>query len=82
MVEFNSNTVKVPAGKASDYESSRSGSVSTYRVSETGNPIAIESGFGGMNSDFAQAIYGDGPYSLVYPNNRNDIRAQILDFPA
>ena len=33
-------------------------------------------------SSFAQAIYGDGPYSLLFPNNKTETRAVNVDYIA
>ena len=33
-------------------------------------------------SNFAQAIYGDGPYSLLRPNNTTESRAVNIDYVA
>ena len=33
-------------------------------------------------SNFAQAIYGDGPYSLMCPNNTTETKAVNLDYIA
>lgn len=34
------------------------------------------------STDFAKAIYGDGPYSLLRPNHTSDITAVNIDFVA
>ncbi len=33
-------------------------------------------------TDFARAVYGDGPYSLLRPNNTSDIKAINIDYVA
>lgn len=34
------------------------------------------------HNDFAQAVYGNGPYSLVRPNNASDVLAVFIDYSA
>lgn len=34
------------------------------------------------STEFARIIYGDGPYSLVRPNNTTDYRAVYFDYSA
>lgn len=35
-----------------------------------------------QSTDFARAVYGDGPYSLLRPNNTSDVKALNIDYVA
>lgn len=77
-----SNTT-LPIGMIQDYNNTNpSRAVNLYRTLATSpNP----SSFHAEKShalNFAQAIYGDGPYSLLRPNNTTDVKAVNIDYVA
>lgn len=71
----------IPVGRVADYNNTNpSRAITRFReISTSPNPMTISSE---KHSDFASAIYGNGPYSLVCPNQTSDILAQNLDFIA
>lgn len=73
------NTQKLPA-LAADYNTGqlKSGAVKNAAIQEyTFSPENKT-----VSGDFAQVVYGDGPYSLEHPNNKTDIVAQMCDYLA
>ncbi len=77
-----SNTT-IPIGMIQDYNNTNpSRAVNLYRTLATSpNPSSFHAEKTHA-SDFAQAIYGDGPYSLLFPNNKSEVRALNVDYIA
>lgn len=83
MVEFYSKSnMTLPIGM--NYNNSDTGisAVKTYRaIATSSNPMTYmpeET----HTTDFAQAIYGNGPYSLLRPNSASDVLCLNLDLIA
>lgn len=77
-ITTSSNTT-LPVYTTQDYSNTDTSlAVKTYRIETSSNPITIlpESM---PRTTFAQAIYGDGPYSLIHPNTASDILCQNID---
>lgn len=76
-----SNTTS-PIGKVMDYNNTNpSKSVAVYRM--LGSDISVSTGRQNVNNDFSNefsnAIYGNGPYSLLHPNLTTDMVANNID---
>ena len=81
MVNINTGSnINTPIGM--DYNNTNpSAAVKIYRTLTTSpNPSSFYAE--NHHSDFARAIYGNGPYSLVCPNNTTDTRAVNIDLLA
>lgn len=76
-----SNTT-IPIGMVQDYNNTNaSAAVKMYRTLATSpNPSTFHAEK--MHTDFAQAIYGNGPYNLLRPNNTTETRALNIDYVA
>ena len=46
----------------------------------TTNPVRYSAG--DHDNGFAKAVYGNGPYSLIRPNNASDVLAVFIDYSA
>lgn len=81
MVNFNAGSnITLPIGLGTDTNATRAASM--YRTLATSpNPSRFEAEKEHA-SNFAQAIYGDGPYSLLRPNNTTESRAVNIDYVA
>ena len=55
-----------------------SGKVSYWNLAKSTNPIKLHTNTLSQNN-FANAVYGDGPHSLLRPACASDILAQNLD---
>lgn len=76
-----SNTT-APIGRIEDYNNTNpSRSVAVYRTlsANTNWQTMTESH---NQTEFAQLVYGDGPYSLAHPNAISDTNAQNIDYLA
>lgn len=78
-----SNTTS-PIGKVMDYNNTNpSSSVAIYRtLASAHNPLTFTPVDSGSQTNFARAIYGEGPYSLLHPNYTNDYLANNIDMLA
>lgn len=78
-----SNTTS-PIGKVMDYNNTNpSKGVAVYRLLSVNSPSsATVSSRSESVSDFSQAIYAKGPYSLLHPNSTTDDVAKRLDLLA
>lgn len=76
-----SNTTS-PIGKVMDYNNTNpSRGVTVYRMLST-NHLVLDVNHGGktgFSRSFADAIYGDGPYSLLHPNATTEYSANNID---
>lgn len=81
---YSAANVNAPIGKISDCNNtSLSANVALYRILNPDNNLFLPSfGSTAFNNDFAQAIYGDGPYTLLHPNSTTEFRAQNVDILA
>lgn len=65
-----------------DYNTNPSRAANLYRTLATSpNPSSFRAEKN-ENFDFANAIYGQGPYNLLRPNNTTETTAARLDFIA
>ena len=77
-ITTSSNTT-LPVGMVADYNNTNAAlAVKTYRTEMSANPQIYVKSSGNENS-FANAIYGDGPYSLNHPNSISEVLAQNVD---
>ena len=76
-----SNTT-IPVGMVMDYNNTNpSQGIALYRSLRPASGYFIPQ-FNYSNNLFAQAIYGNGPYSLLHPNNTTSLVAQNQDYLA
>lgn len=80
---YSTSNTSLPIGKVMDYNNTNpSSNVALYRVAAEGfsqtAPIVEHT----QQNSFAQAIYGDGPYSLLCPNATSEFLAQNIDLLA
>ena len=83
MVQFYTGTnTTAPIGMVNDYNNTNpSRAISMYRTLATSpNPSSYHAEK--TTTDFAQAVYGDGPYNLLRPNNTTAETAVNIDFVA
>lgn len=75
-----SNTTS-PIGKVMDYNNTNpSRSVGIYRLLSSNKMSYISNTESAdFSSNFASAIYGDGPYSLSHPNMSTELVARRFD---
>ncbi len=75
-----SNTTS-PIGKVMDYNNTNpSRSVGIYRLLSSEPTTFVSNSYqSDFSSNFADAIYGDGPYSLLHPNSTTESVAMRLD---
>ena len=74
---YTSSKMTVPSGLINGYNNVGLRSVGMHgTLPTTSNPTSFQP------DDFSGAIYRDGPYSLLHPNNTTDERAVNLDFIA
>lgn len=80
-ITTSSNTT-LPVGMIQNYNNTDASlAVKTYRIETSSNPMTFQAEPTPQNS-FAQAIYGDGPYSLNRPNSTSDVLCQNIDYIA
>ena len=78
-----SSNTTLPVGMVSDYNNTNASvAVKTYRMETSKGTEAFTPVKNGNNMSFAQAVYGDGPYSLNRPNSASEILAQNIDLIA
>lgn len=77
---YSGSNTTLPIGRVEDYNNTNpSRGVAIYRTLQTsGTPMS----FSPHSTQFAQTIYGDGPYSLLRPNSTSDVLAQNIDLMA
>jgi len=66
----------------SEFSTGSSSAVSKKFVTESPNPAHFTTIDENPRTEFASAVYGDGPYSLLCPNAKSDILAQNVDYLA
>lgn len=80
-IYLGSNTTS-PIGKVMDYNNTNpSKGVTVYRILSTNHLVSnvSHSDKTGFSGSFADAIYGDGPYSLLHPNATTEYSANNID---
>lgn len=78
---YTNSNYGVPVGVVADYNNTNpSREISRYRTISTSTPHSFAPT--ANHSDFAFAIYGNGPFSLTCPNNASDTLAQNIDYNA
>ena len=78
-----SSNTTLPVGMVSDYNNTNASvAVKTYRLETSKGAETYAPTRGGNDMSFAQAVYGDGPYSLARPNSTSEILAQNIDLIA
>ncbi len=77
---YSGSNTTAPIGKVTDYNNTNpSKAVALYRL-HSPNPLTVNaSGYNTQSTGFAQAIYGDGSYSLLHPNSTTDYVANNID---
>ena len=80
---YSGSNTTLPIGRVEDYNNTNpSRSVAIYRTLQTsGTPMSFSPEIK-HNTQFAQTIYGDSPYSLLRPNSISDVLAQNIDLMA
>lgn len=80
---YSGSNSTAPIGKVMDYNNTDpSRGIKLYRLmSAASNPLTVQAS-NYNTSDFAQAIYGDGPYSLLRPNAISEHLANNIDLLA
>lgn len=76
-----SNTTS-PIGKVMDYNNTNpSRGVAIYRLLGSENTVSTSrySVNRDFSNEFSNAIYGDGPYSLLHPNSTTEMVANNID---
>lgn len=79
---YSGSNTSSPIGKVMDYNNTNpSRSVGIYRMLSAGPVTSFVSNNGqtDFSSDFAGAIYGNGPYSLLHPNSTTQEVANHID---
>lgn len=77
-----SSNTTLPVGMVQDYNNTDpSLAVTTYRTETSASPMPAYT-TEPKEGSFAQAIYGDGPYSLNHPNSTSDVLCQNIDYIA
>lgn len=73
-----------PTNLGANYPNANSsGSIALYKILGSKSEITTSgSTQAGFSDNFAQAIYANGPYSLLTPNNTTEQVAQNIDFLA
>lgn len=73
-----SNTT-APIGRIEDYNNTNpSRGIAIYRTLST-NQTKYQLTQESHKTEFAQLIYGNGPYNLVHPNNTTSQKAKTID---
>ncbi len=81
LIYSGSNTT-APIGKIMDYNNTNpSKGVALYRLLSP-NPLTVNASSYTQPGSFSQAIYGDGPYSLLHPNSTTASVANNIDLLA
>lgn len=80
---YSGSNTTLPIGRVEDYNNTNpSRGVAIYRTLQTsGTPMSFPPEVK-HNTQFAQTIYGDGPYSLLRPNSTSNVLAQNIDLMA
>lgn len=80
---YSTSNSSLPIGKVMDYNNTNpSRNVALYRVAAERFPQTAPIVEQNQQNSFAQAIYGDGPYSLLCPNATTEFLAQNIDLLA
>lgn len=78
---YSTSNSGIPIGRVADYNNTDSSrTITKFReLTPSQNPLSISLK---KQPNFASAIYGNGPYSLLHPNQTSEILAQNIDFIA
>lgn len=80
---YSTSGTTLPIGKVLDYNNTNPAHrVALYRVASEHFPQSTPVSAKNQQTSFAKAIYGDGPYSLLYPNATTELLAQNIDLLA
>ncbi|MCM1339634.1 MAG: hypothetical protein NC191_08190 [Muribaculaceae bacterium] len=78
---YTASNYGVPVGHVADFNNTNpSHKIRKFKATEQiTTPVSVPQN---THSNFASAVYGDGPYSLNHPNQKSEILAQSVDYIA